>query len=162
MSEEERELQELDTMVHGVNEFMEKESGMRGALLPNDPDSDLESIASSPSTFSSSSSSDMTPMTFNAEAFLEKLQEKCFVSKESHTSAERLPVTLESFMDAMDKELQTEAVLDDDTFQRKSDGSIDTRANLLKHLIASVEAQQGSSGPASNMIGGLGLKIPRV
>lgn len=152
-------------MVHGVGDFIEKESGFRGALLPNDADSDLESVDSSHSSLSSSSSSDMNPMTFNAEVFLEKLQ-KCSVSSTSRSretsSKPELPITLESFMDAMDKELQTETILGDDNFQRDAGGNIDTHANLLKHMIASVEAQQGSSGPASNMIGGLGLKIPRV
>ena len=52
-------------MVDGVGEFIEKQSGMRGALVGNEVDSDLESESSD--TTLSSKEAYSEPLTFNPE-----------------------------------------------------------------------------------------------
>ena len=76
---EEGEVGNFEKIVQGVDAFMEKKSGMRGALVLDEVDSDVGSDVDSDddvgSCDSTSSTSDIIPFTFNPETF------KGFVSR---------------------------------------------------------------------------------
>lgn len=140
-------------MVGGVQDFVEaKESGIKGVVNPGEEDSDFESNSSSSSD---DDDDDLRPIKLNATDFLECLQNPAKIHQDP------LQPTMESLMDAMDSELKGTS-LDDDSFVRNVDGDVDAEATLMKNMMTSIESQQGLSGPGSNMIGSLGLKIPQL
>ena len=62
-------------------------------------------------------------------------------------------ISLVTYMQAMDAELGELSV------EKKNEES--EESNLISCMVTSVEAQLGMARPASNMIGSLGLKVPR-
>ena len=69
--------------------------------------------------------------------------------------------TIEGLFDQMDKELQSTSLADD--FERDDkDAPVNLDLNLLKNALASFEAQEGLAGPISNMLGSLGVSLPRL
>ncbi|KAI8826478.1 SGT1 protein-domain-containing protein [Chytriomyces cf. hyalinus JEL632] len=90
---------------------------------------------------------------------------------------------LEEYMAAMDKELSKSKVgrkqqrpkwklnrmeeegvdidSDDENDGDDDDDALDVDANLVKNLLDSFQAQQGLPGPASNILGRMGFKLPR-
>ena len=140
-------------MVDGVGEFIEKQSGMRGALVGNEVDSDLESESSD--TTLSSKEAYSEPLTFNPETFLRVLREECGYTGDDndYQKEDGTGDDFSTYIQLMDNELAKQD-LDENLFEKNE------KVNMIKHMITSIEAQQGLSGPASNMIGSLGLKIP--
>lgn len=74
---------------------------------------------------------------------------------------------LKSYMDAMDRELASTSVAQ--SFERASDGDkfddienfkpVDIDMTALKNMLESYEAQMGGPGPASNMLGPMGVHL---
>jgi hypothetical protein len=132
---EREQLAEMKGILGGFNSFVDKESSVGGVILPGDLSDD------------SSSDEDYQPISFNPDSFMIKIARGLDqnVGKEEG---------LEEVMEAMGREL--DSVLEDDMLK-----DVDLDANLMKNLLESFEAQGGLSGPVSNIIGSLGLKLPK-
>jgi hypothetical protein len=129
----------------GFDGFIEKESGIKGALFP-DEDSDADDDVSD----SDSEEDNIKPITFNADRYLDLMSQGLSESNEP---------SLEEYIEAMDHELAATHLADD--FDKSSGNGIDVETNLLRNVYSSVSAQQGLAGPASNIIGSLGLALPK-
>ncbi|KAJ3304524.1 Map microtubule affinity-regulating kinase [Kappamyces sp. JEL0829] len=145
--EEREELADMRNIVDGFEGFINKKSGIKGALFPG------EHADSDPDSDSDSDDEDIRPITFNPDLFLSVMSSGLETGRDS-----QLPVTVESYMDAMDSELANTRLADD--FERDGD-AVDTEATLLKNVYSSMAAQQGLAGPASSIIGSLGLRLPK-
>ncbi|XKL63224.1 hypothetical protein PGB90_005588 [Kerria lacca] len=70
-------------------------------------------------------------------------------------------LTIKSYMDLMDKELQRSALSNDfiPESNDKSEKSIDVNLNTLTNLLKSYEEQFGGSGPTGNLLHSMGLRL---
>ena len=60
-----------------------------------------------------------------------------------------------------EKEEEGEEEDDEDEVEEGSEGIVDKDLNLLKNLLSSFASQNGSAGPASNLLGAMGIQLPR-
>lgn len=143
---EEKEFKEMKAMVGGFNQFISKESGVKGALLPSELDSDD----------SEESDGSLEPVSFNADNYMNVLS----VSDENANSKADMDVLYA----AMDEELRHTEIGKDFEPIRGVDGEdeIDVDLNLMKNMLESFSAQNGLAGPTSNLIGSLGLNLPKL
>ncbi|KAJ3326264.1 hypothetical protein HDV06_000140 [Boothiomyces sp. JEL0866] len=143
---EEKELNEMKSMLGGFNQFISKESGVKGALLPDEHDSDD----------SEESDGSLEPVSFNPEKYMDALS---VADKEDNENQE-----METLYAAMDEELRSSGIGRD--FETVNDDSgnevVDISLNLMKNVLESFSAQNGLSGPSSNLIGSLGLNLPKL
>lgn len=145
-------------MLGGFQDFVGKESGVKGALFPGELSDESDS---SISETDSETEPEFKPINFNADAFMEKMSTGFGrVAEPEHEKTDELddPDTIESIMDAMDHELSGTHMGED--FERDEGNQVDPDLNLLKNVLSSVSAQQGLAGPASNIITSLGFKMP--
>jgi hypothetical protein len=140
-------------IVSGFQNFIGKNSGIGGALFPNELDSD-----------SDSEDDDYKPISFDADVYMESISRGYDDVPKQPPAIEIDPgkeesIEIEQLMDAMDSELSKTALRED--FERDGEDKIDAELTLLKNVLKSVDAQGGSAGPASNIITSLGLDFPR-
>jgi predicted outer membrane lipoprotein len=135
--EDGKELEKLTGLVEGVDQFVKKDSGVKGVLIPgqlsDDEDSDEEYL----------------PISFDAEKYLTALQPTAAMPAPS--------VVEEPMLHSLENELSEIREKDFETHE----GEIDVNYNLLKNLMTSFSQQDGLSGPASNLISSLGLSLPK-
>ncbi|KAJ3262023.1 hypothetical protein HK103_003866 [Boothiomyces macroporosus] len=143
---EEKEFEEMKAMLGGFNQFISKKSGVKGALLPSELDSDD----------SEESDGSLEPVSFNADNYMNVLS----VNGENDNSKADMDVLYA----AMDEELRHTEIGKDFESIRGVDGEdeIDVDLNLMKNMLESFSAQNGLAGPTSNLIGSLGLNLPKL
>jgi hypothetical protein len=139
-------------IVSGFQNFIGKNSGIGGALFPNELDSD-----------SDSEDDDYKPIRFDADVYMENISRGYDVPQQPPAieidPGKKESIEIEQLMDAMDSELSKTALHED--FERDAEDNIDAELTLLKNVLKSVDAQGGTAGPASNIITSLGLDFPR-
>lgn len=69
-------------------------------------------------------------------------------------------MSIEEIVSQMDHELSSTKVGKSFSNNDK-DGNVDIDVNLMQNLLESFDAQQGLSGPMSNIIGSLGMDLPK-
>jgi hypothetical protein len=76
--------------------------------------------------------------------------------------SDSLPLSLQEYFDAMDHELmQTKLGASQETLIGKADTKEEMDINFAKNILESFTAQDGLSGPASNIMQSLGYGLPR-
>ncbi|KAJ3272987.1 hypothetical protein HDV01_004893 [Terramyces sp. JEL0728] len=142
--QEEKELNELKSMLGGFNEFIDKESGVKGALLPDEANSDD----------SEESDGSLQAINFNADNYISLL---------SYQGENQYSQDMDLLYQAMDDELRNTDIGKDFETVKDQDGNdvVDANLNLIKNMLESFTAQNGSAGPTSNIIGSLGLNLPK-
>ena len=134
--QEKKELEELSKLFGHFNSFVEKESDFRGALFPHESDDDSES--------------DLDPVEFNQDTFLQSLKDHLGIQEEWEP--------LEQVMQEMDEELATTSLAND--FEKDAD-QVDLDMNLVKNIMSSVTSQEGLAGPATNLLGSMGWDLSK-
>jgi hypothetical protein len=137
------ELKEIKGLVKGFENFVTKESGVKGVLVPGD-------LSDDNSTDEEDSDS---PIDFDAEEYMKTLS----VGLENN---QRPLHSMEELMAAMDNELSTSEVAKDISLGN-SMSRAEVDAQLVKNILESFSAQQGLAGPTSSIISSLGLKFPK-
>lgn len=137
------ELKEIKGLINGFENFVTKESGVKGVLVPGD-------LSDDNSTDEEDSDS---PINFDAEEYMKTLS----VGLENN---ERPLHSMEELMAAMDNELSTSEVAKDISLGN-SMSRAEADAQLVKNILESFSAQQGLAGPTSSIISSLGLKFPK-
>ncbi|KAJ3091769.1 hypothetical protein HK102_013475 [Quaeritorhiza haematococci] len=220
-SRQKDKLKELDKMVRGLNTFVEKESGVGGAILPHERYVDPEESDDDDQKPSKAAGS-TAPISFDFDKFLRimgvpntkagiqqpKEQNEYEPGEDSGEDEEEFRI----YMEAMDRELSATKIGRDfasaatastsepsstapsttattekakETIvsgtevgravsveekveleeQEESDSRlrpVDINVNLVKNLLESFAAQEGLPGPASNLLGALGVRLPRL
>ncbi|KAI9098700.1 SGT1 protein-domain-containing protein [Phlyctochytrium arcticum] len=178
--EEKNEMEELSKMLGGFNSFVNKKSGVDGALFPKETDDDevdsrdiMQPITFSETDFWHTLNSIMgtadggsTDHQRPKERGASPEQIETANITETHIDAVSNPV--EAYMSAMDLELATSRVGAD--FEKVSGAQaseseeeflpVDLDVNLVKNILESFSSQQGLPGPAASIMSSLGLSLP--
>ena len=114
---------------------------------------------------------------FDAESFLEKMQN--LLKTEDNLPVDEEILKNEEYSSRLEKELRDTTMgrtfergagggasvdggVDDEDLGREFDGDVDIDLNLVHSLLESYSSQQGLPGPATNLLGSMGLRMPEV
>ncbi|KAI8897892.1 SGT1 protein-domain-containing protein [Globomyces pollinis-pini] len=156
------DLENLKGMLNGFHSFVDKESDVKGALFPNQIEDDVDS--------DEESDGDYIPVNFDGDTFLNTMQSG-MNSSEPDNIEEDEAKKIELLMAAMDRELSNTHLGQDFERQRpdaeeedddEDYAPVDVDGTLIKNLLESFKSQEGFAGPVSNILGSLGLKLPKL
>jgi hypothetical protein len=138
---EKHELEELTTLVGGIDQFVEKESGVKGVLAPGELSDD-------------ESDDEYLPVTFEPTKYLGLVSQTENIANSYNIDTEQMDQVLAK----MDVELSEARNAD---FERGDDGEVNANFNLAKNLLDSFSAQEGLAGPITTILSSLGLALPK-
>lgn len=164
---------DLGDIAKSMQEFVQKMSSFEGAEVPNDRNS--EDVDLDVERFMKEIESVMNPSNRNDDDDDEELdsdmdfdeddddedEQKAFMSSYSDALSHELKSTTldKSFVRAKDPELKK----DEGTSNGNEDEftPVDVDVNLVKNFLGSFSSQEGLPGPASNLLGLMGLQLPQ-
>ena len=142
ISSNDEQLQEIKEMATNFNMFMNEESDVRGVKVNGDLESD-------------SDDGNYQPLSFNADKYMTSLSFGIDDNDFTRDSTEKDDIEMIDLMGQMDNEINRIPM-------KGSNGSRevdDVDSNLITNFLDSVISQQGMSGPTSNIMQSLGLKL---
>ena len=185
-ADDSKELDKLRRLVSGMSEFLDRESGLGGAVFPGEQEDEDEDAEDLERKFEELMDSDdgeaddsiadvvavdakrrrrdepsLDPGKFASA--MNRAMRKADSDDESDSENGGEGPGIEAYMEAMDAELgQTKLADDFERMETTETGSdelppVNLDLNLVKNLLASFHAQDGLPGPATGLLAGLGV-----